>query len=228
MATKVDPFTAFVQSRRQNLRRIAARTCGEYTEGDVMGEAWLLADRIGLKRGFPVDFSNWDDQEIVLAWLFNELVRFADKQTRYAVRLDKDWDQEDAGAAMEALSRFLVAPEEFDPAVAFQIKQEQGDLLSVVRYSYSQAAAYLILLDRFTWDLDDLANHLRVVVGTLHCRIHQCAVWIRHQPSLFDRISMVEADFLPSLAVRRRSAVEIVQTSSGQLQWASDDWAEPQ
>ena len=65
-----------------------------------MGEAWLMAERIGRTRWFDVDFGNAHDQQIVLAWLFNELVRYADKQTRYAVRLDKDWDQEDAGAAV--------------------------------------------------------------------------------------------------------------------------------
>jgi hypothetical protein len=173
LANPAEAFSAFVQSKRAKLRFIASRTCGEHTEGDVMGVAWLMADRIGRKRGFDVDFGNPHDQEIVLAWLFNELVRFADKQVRYAVRLDKDWDQEDAGAAVEALSRFLIAPEEFDPAIAHELEQEREGRMAVIKHSYSQAAAYLILLERFTWDMDDLADFLKVVTATLRGRICQ-------------------------------------------------------
>ena len=193
-----------------------------------MGEAWIMAERIGRKRGFDVDFGNAHDQEIVLAWLFKELVHFADKQTRYAVRLDKDWDQEDAGAAVEALSRFLIAPEAFDPAVAHELAQEQERRMAVIQHSYSQAAAYLILLERFSWDMDDVADHLKVVTGTLRSRIQQCAAWIRQQPSLFDRICVIERNFVPLLtrpALRRQFVEEL---PSGQLVWAGRGWDEPE
>lgn len=192
-----------------------------------MGEAWLMAERIGRTRGFDVDFGNAHDQQIVLAWLFNELVRYADKQTRYAVRLDKDWDQEDAGAAVEALSRFLVAPEEFDPAVAHELEQEREGRMAVIKHSYSQAAAYLILLDRFTWDMDDLADHLKVLTRTLQSRIQQCAAWIRQQPSLFDRICVIERDFVPLLAKPAFGAQFVAELPSGQLVWAGSGWEAP-
>lgn len=227
MAKRADAFLAFAQLKRAKLRSIAFRTCGEHTLEDVMGEAWLIADRIGRKRGFDVDFGNAHDQEIVLAWLFNELVRFADKQTRYAVRLDKDWDQEDAGAAVEALSRFLIAPEAFDPAVAHELAQEQEGRMAVIKHSYSQAAAYLILLERFTWDMDDLADHLKVVTGTLRGRIQRCAAWIRQQPSLFDRICAVEKDFAPFLARGVLSRRFFDELPSGQLVWVGRGWDEP-
>lgn len=226
MAKPADAFLAFARLKRANLRSIAFKTCGEYTVDDVMGEAWLIADRIGRKRGFDVDFGNVDDQETVLAWLFNELVRFADKQTRYAVRLDKDWDQEDAGAAVEALSRFLIAPEAFDPAVAHELEDGRQERMTVVKHSYSQAAAYLILLERFTWDMDGLADHLNVVAGTLQNRIQQCAAWIRQQPSLFDRVCVIELNFVPWVRkqVIERQAVDSLP--SGQLVWAGCGWDE--
>jgi hypothetical protein len=226
MANPVDAFLAFVQLKRAKLRYIASSTCGEHTVDDVMGEAWLIAERIGRKRGFDVDFGNAHDQQIVLAWLFNELVRFADKQTRYAVRLDKDWDQEDAGAAVEALSRFLIAPEAFDPAVAHELDDVRKERMAVIKHSYSQAGAYLILLERFTWDMDDLADHLNVVAGTLQSRIRQCAAWIRQQPSLFDCLCVIELNFAPWVRKRvmERQAVEILP--SGQLVWAGRGWDE--
>jgi hypothetical protein len=228
LANPAAAFSVFVQSKRAKLRLIASRTCGEYTEGDVMGEAWLIAERIGRRRGFDVDFGNAHDQEIVLAWLFNELVRFADKQTRYAVRLDKDWDQEDAGAAVEALSRFLIAPEEFDPAVAHELEEEREERLAVIKHSYSQAAAYLILLERFTWEMDDLATHLKVVTGTLRIRIQQCAAWIRQQPSLFDRICVIDRHFAPFVARSWLGRQFVEELPSGQLAWAGRGWDEPE
>jgi hypothetical protein len=193
-----------------------------------MGESWLIAERIGRRRGFDVDFGNAHDQEIVLAWLFNELVRFADKQTRYAVRLDKDRDQEDAGAAVEALSRVLIAPEEFDPAVAHELEQEREGRMAVIKHSYSQAAAYLILLERFTWDMDDLAAHLKVLTATLRSRIQQCAAWIRQQPSLFDRVCVIERNFAPLVARPGIGRQSVEELPSGQLVWAGRGWDEPE
>jgi len=227
MAMAFDAFSAFAQSRRLNLRRIATRTCGELTEEDVLGEAWLMAEKIGQRRGTPVDFGNVDDQEHVLACLFNRLVRYADKQIRYAVRLDKGWDQEEAGAVEAALFQFLIAPEASDPAVAFQLFQECEDPLALVCHSYSQAAAYVIMLERFDWELDDLAEHLRIVVGTLRARIQNCAVWIRHQPSLFDRVSTIALDFVPSLSRRRSQAAVEYQGSPWQMAWTEGRWQIP-
>jgi hypothetical protein len=227
MANPADAFLAFVQLKRAKLRYIASSTCGEHTVDDVMGEAWLIADRISRKRGFDVDFGNADDQETVLAWLFNELVRFADKHTRYAVRLDKDWDQEDAGAAVEALSRFLIAPEAFDPAVAHELDDARQERMAVVKHSYSQAVAYLILLERFRWDMDDLADHLNVVAGTLQSRIRQCAAWIRQQPSLFDRICVIESGFTPWVARIAFGRPAIEELPSGQLVWVGGEWDKP-
>ncbi|MDB5800857.1 MAG: hypothetical protein JWL63_1796 [Rhodocyclales bacterium] len=221
----VDAFSVFAQSRRVDLRRIAARTCGEYTEADIVSEAWLVAEKIAQQRGFPVDFGNAIDQKTVLAWLFNHLVRYADKQVRYAVRLDKDWDQEDAGAVMASLSRMLIAPEEFDPAVALQLFEERDDFFSLTHHSYSQATAYAILLERFDWELDDLADHLCIVAGTLRTRIYHCVTWIRYQPSLFDRINAIELDFVPLKARwwRRLDGREPLD-SSRQMAWTEGCW----
>lgn len=161
MAASGDSVKLFLDSRRQDLRRIAARTCGEYTIDDVCSEAWLVADEISQKRGFAIDFLNRDDQELLLSWLYGRLVRYADKSVRYAVKLDRDWDSEDADSAAGALARLLTAPDQFDPLVRLLDEEDRFDPMALIQYSYSQASAYVILLHRFDWDLADLADHLR-------------------------------------------------------------------
>jgi len=76
-----------------------------------------------------------DDQQLVLSWLQCKLVRFAEKSIRFAVKLDKDWDNEDSESATNALARLLTAPEQFDPLVRMQAEEERFDPLALTRHS---------------------------------------------------------------------------------------------
>lgn len=163
-----------------------------------------------VKRGFAVDFLNTDDQEQLLSWLDVRLVRYADKSVRYAVKLDRDWDSEDADSAAGALARLLTAPDQFDP-------------MALVQYSYSQASAYVILLHRIDWDLADLADHLSVVVATLRTRVCASGARMANQPSPFDRINTVELNFSPKLG-KRYAPGKNVESSQAQLAWCTPDW----
>lgn len=223
MAASGVSIKLFLDSRRQDLRRIAARTCGEYTVDDVCSEAWLIAEEISQKRGFAIDFLNRDDQEQMLSWLYVRLVRYADKSVRYAVKLDRDWDAEDADSAMGALARLLTAPDQFDPLVRLLDEEDRFDPMALIQYSYSQASAYVILLHRFDWDLADLADHLRIVVATLRAKVCASGAWMSSQPSLFDRINTIDLDFLPRLAKRYVPGKETL-SSQAQLAWRTPDW----
>lgn len=196
----MDSYQAFIIQRRADLRRIARQTCGEHTAEDVEVEAWLIAERISTRRGFPVNFSHRADQEQVLAWLHNELVKYADKRLRYAVKLDKDWDKEDADSAVHAMARLLTAPESFDPAIALLRREDKPDPIALTQHSYSQASAYVILLCRFEWDAEELAAHLRVVVRTLLARLRWFGAWTHWQASLFDGLQAIAVDFEPTKA----------------------------
>lgn len=223
MAASGETVKLFLDSRRKDLRRIAAQTCGEYTIDDVCSEAWLVADEISKRRGFAVDFMNRDDQEQLLAWLYVRLVRYADKSVRYAVKLDRDWDSEDADSAAGALARLLTAPDQFDPLVRLLDDEERFDPMALIQYSYSQASAYVILLHRFDWDLANLADHLRIVVATLRAKVCASGAWMASQPSLFDRINTIELDFSPRLGKRYASG-QNVESSQAQLAWCTPDW----
>lgn len=219
MASTSDPVSRFLTSRRADLRRIAARTCGEHTIEDVCAESWLIAQDIGRKRGLAVDFLNVDDQRLVLSWLHCKLVRFAEKSVRFAVKLDKDWDNEDGESAMNALARLLTAPEQFDPLVKMQADEERFDPLALVRHSYSQASAYVILLHRFDWDLQALSDHLRLVIATVRDKIVSSGAHMKVQPSLFDRVHVVDINFTPRV-VRRAARVSNGDSGQIQLGWA--------
>ena len=91
------PFDRFRTKRRSDLSRIARATRGEYTADDLTSESWILADTIASRRGWEFDWDSEDDQETILGWMHSEFVRFADKSVRFAVKLDKDWDNDDGG-----------------------------------------------------------------------------------------------------------------------------------
>ena len=116
---------------------------------------------------------------------------------RYAVRLDRDWDSEDSEQTGSALARLLTAPLDTDPQIRQQAMDEQEDLDEAVMRSYSEAAAYVLLLIRVDWHLEDLADLLLIGCGTLKLRMRASGLLARIQPSLFDGVARIDRDFDP-------------------------------
>lgn len=212
-------ISEFLRTQAVALRRIAGATRGEMSVEDVKQEAWLVAADIEQRRGYPVDFGDPDDQESVLKWLYCKLVKFAEKQMRHAVRIDRDWDQEDAEVAASALARLLTSPLDSDPLVRLQQAEDEVDYTEVVRHSYSEASAYVLLLIRFDWDVEALAADLRVAVQTLRKHLKLCGIRAKVQPSLFDGLAVVDPAFEPRRA-RRFSIRRLVETVVHQRFWS--------
>ena len=80
--------------------------------------------------------------------MHNRFVKYADKAVRNAVKLDRDWDNEDGERAGAVLARLLTAPLDSDPQMRLQLHEERQELGAIVRHSYSEAAAYVLLLVR--------------------------------------------------------------------------------
>lgn len=191
-------FLSFRASRWSDFRRIAGSSRGDYSADDVSNEAWLVAYEIERKRGFAVDFLNLEDQDLVICYLYNKLVNFSEKTVRYAVKLDRDWDSEDSDSPVSCLARLLTAPSHSDPFQQMQANEKLAELPAVIKHSYSQASAYVILLHRFEWDLGSLSEYLRLVLSTLRKRMVASGALVKRQPSLFDRIQSIDADFEPA------------------------------
>jgi hypothetical protein len=192
-----DPFPVFLQTKRSDLSRIAARTKGEVPADELASEAWLMAIEIGQHRGWTFDFADEEDQDTLFAWMHNRFVKYADKAIRNAVKLDRDWDSEDSERAGAAIARLLMAPLDSDPQMRLQLHEEQHELLAIVRHSYSEAAAYILLLVRVDWHAEDLASLLWIGVGALRQRLKTSGLRARVQPSLFDGIEVIDPEFSP-------------------------------
>ncbi|MGH8084616.1 MAG: hypothetical protein ACREPV_05010 [Lysobacter sp.] len=201
-------FERFLTTRRSDLQRISRRTRGEHSLDDVISEAWLTASEIGQRRGWAFEFGDQDDQDQLFAWLHVRLVKYADKTVRYAIRLDDGDDDDDGERIGATLARLLTAPLDTDPQVRQQLIEEREQLLDRLRRSYSQATAYVLLLMRVDGHLSDLAELLRVTIGTLRDRMKRVGLVARIQPTLFDGIERIALDFHPWQ--KRRHAISPV------------------
>jgi len=207
------PFETFLHIRDAELRRIS-RHSREHAFEEAQSEAWLVAIEIGHQRGWPLDFTDQDDQDMLLARLYNRLVKFAEKTVRYAARLDHGKD-DDAERTGNTLARLLTAPLDSDPQVRRQLLEERHVLIEHVQQSYSQAAAYMLLLIRAEGDLKDLAVLLWIGVGTLRERMKRVALLARVQSTLFDGIERLD----PAMeAWRRPPALRRAHHAAGPLQ----------
>jgi hypothetical protein len=194
-------FLEFLQHRRNDLHRIARQTRDRLGLEELASEAWIATYRIGTRRSRPLDFSCPIDQEALLGSLYSRLVKFTGNSVRYAARLDQGWYGND-GEAGPTLASLLVAPHDSDPQIRQMLQEESESFLAIVRSSYSQAAAYVLLLIRVEWQLRDLATLLWISVETLRKRMLYCAELADVQASLFDGIETIDNDFAPTQRIR--------------------------
>lgn len=158
-----DGFGDFVAQRRKDLARIARHTSGEYELQDVIGEAFLMAADIAERRGRAVDWSDPADQERVLAYLYQKLVRYTETTVRFAVRLDERLEDED-GDFVHPLVRTLASDGGRDPLAAAMEKELQRAAPTAMP-RYCLATAWIQLVRHFDNRMQAVANHLLISVG---------------------------------------------------------------
>ncbi|WP_157598895.1 hypothetical protein [Rhodanobacter sp. Root561] len=190
-------FNGFLQCRRNDLQRIARQSADQLGLQEMASEAWIAADVIGTRRKLSLNFANPVDQETLLGYLYSRLVKYPHRSVRYAARLDQSLcgDGEEPGPTLASL---LVAPHDSDPQIRQMLQEESESFRAVVRSSYSQAAAYVLLLIRVEWQLGDLASMLWISVETLRKRLRSCAELAGVQSSLFDGIDSIDENFSPT------------------------------
>lgn len=198
-----DRAQQFFRDRADDLKRIARATRGDTELGDVQNEAWLVTVDIERKRGYPVDFAVRADQETVIGTLYNRLVKFAEKHLRHAVRLDTDWDKDESTSFGAVLARLLTAPFSSRPDARLRQSQDAAEAPDTVQRSYSEASAYVLLLMRFDWDRPELADHLRIALGTLNSRLRFAGAKAAMQRSVFDGVEKIPVDFAPTIGPPR-------------------------
>lgn len=218
MSTGFDAIAKFFKDRVKDLKQIARGAQGDLELSDVENEAWIEAQKLGESRGAPVNFLDHGDQEHLLARLYNRLVKYANTTLRYAVRLDKDWDREESTAFGATLARLLTAPASYDPVVSLEASQDGDEVQAAVQRSYSEAAAYVLLLMRFDWEAKDLAIHLRIALASLRLRLRIAGFKVKFQPSLFDGVAKIPEDF-PANVRPERVTRQPVHLEGEQVAW---------
>jgi hypothetical protein len=209
-------FETFIKGALANLRRIARATRNEKTVDDLQQDAFLIACEIAEKRGYEIDFSDEADQSLVLSYLNHRSVKRGDWKFRRAERIDAT--QIDDDGEMANWFRNLAAPLSSDPLVQLEARQSPSQLETILATSYSQAAAYLVILAHFG-DLKTIAAYLAVTIGALNTRFGRASEVVKTQPSLFDRIEKIPVSFLPK---QRFPYPAKIEDSRNYEQWGWD------
>lgn len=192
-------FADFLYQRRDDLRRIIRNSLDHLELAEVESEAWVAAQGLSDRLNRALDFRDSADQEALLGRLYAQIVKWTGISVRNHGKRDRSLDDEDRGPV---LANLLRAPHDTDPEIRQILREERREFLKVVRASYSQAAAYVLLLIRMEWELCDLASLLWIGVATLRARIARCAELSSVQPTLFDGIDHIDPDFAPTRRMR--------------------------
>jgi 23S rRNA pseudoU1915 N3-methylase RlmH len=197
-------YSAFLKKRAKDFRSIAAKTKGDMTVEDLHGEAWLIAIHLAGKRGEAINWSDRADQSLIFGALTIEHVWRKNKERKQSVSADKEREGHDENAS--ALIALLPAEETSDPLALLERREEEESESAqakreeeeAILESYSQSAAYIIVL----WHFDNIriraAAYLVINQGTLRKRVAFAAEALKMQPSLFDRIEKIDETFMPA------------------------------
>ncbi len=207
-------FQMFLEKMKANFRRISRATRNDVPIEDLENDAFVLALDIGERRGSPIDFSNPEDQELVMRALYVEKVKRGDWNLRRSVRIDHELEGEEEGGPL--VDR-LPARESSDPLVLLLELESFVDTDAMLAASYSQATAYAITFRNFNNDRKKVCMHLVISGGVLSRRVTNAADTVMVQPSIFDCIERVPSDFMPpqgrAYAARIEDAREAAQTA---------------
>lgn len=191
-------FKKFVQEKIADFRRIVWKTKGEVALEDLENEAWLVAHEIGQKRDSQLDLSNLDDQDLVMAALYNKSVKRREKNIQYAVRIDEE-RSDDEGAGLSLADR-LPASANSDPLIFLLSEEHLKEADRIVELeiasSYSEATAYVIALHRFN-SREKLCKYMVLSNDALLRRLRKAKATVSEQASLFDRIERISKKFKP-------------------------------
>ncbi|WP_426117241.1 hypothetical protein [Massilia sp. PWRC2] len=220
MSRPSSPFDTFLIAEASSFRRIAYAAKVE-TVGDLHGEAWIIASEIGRKRGWPVDFSVVDDQQLIIGRLYVLKVIRRDRHFLGAVQVDQGTESDDG--SLRLIDR-LAAPLGADPLVQLLDREDEQARAKALTESYSQAAAYLHTFARFRQDRERICDHLWITDATLSKRMVVAAQTYHRQKSLFDRKVKIGSRFIPQPG---RRLAESIRTHLVSSQWGWDFDSQP-
>ena len=119
-------------------------------------------------NGRPLDLADPQDQETLIARLYQQLVRYTELNVRHAVRLDHAPGDADEP---HPLAHLLSAGESHDPLVALlEAEESRSRDVAEPTAGESLAGAYLHLLRRFDNRMAEVATHLLISLSYCYRR----------------------------------------------------------
>jgi hypothetical protein len=212
-----EAYQAFKEKYRKNFQRISAATNYEIPVEDLQQDAVLAAAELEKTKGRPIDFSDPEDQKLVMGAVHMRNVVRPEKNMKYAARLDAEPEGEEG--SLGAWLHQLQASDESDPIVTLIMRESAVDTDKLLADSYSQATAYAMVFVYFKNNKDDICAYLVISESTLTRRIAFAAATFRVQPSLFDRIERITVDFRALPGKAYRPAMELNSEKNGQWCW---------
>jgi hypothetical protein len=197
-------FTRMIAAMLSHLKRIAGSTQGEHSVDDLKNEAYIIAADVRADLTHDVEPEDEQLQSTVIAKIQKLFGRFVNRPMRYAARIDRDDVDDDGDFVGNAIAARLSAPEAYEPHVALEQREESDAAKQAIDAQFSEAVAYLRVLDRFDGDKPIIARYLAIHASTLDARLSRAGLFAEFQPSMFDGIETVPDDFFPRRGFRRR------------------------
>lgn len=191
----IDEFENFYTAVLPGLRRISRETQGEYTVDDLKNEAWVLVFELQ-EKGITDNLSSPRFQNNILARLCNRFCKFTSKVVRFAVRIDDKDDDADDGKKNYWLDG-LTASHEDDPLLKLCKVEEMQEKEKHLQSSYSEAMAYVNLLENFHTDRKAISEHLSLSWKWILQKMRRARCWVKKQCSLFDGVEIIDDQFMP-------------------------------
>lgn len=189
----LEPFETLYKSLLPKLRFIASQTQGETTIDDLMSEVWLLREELQSDKKITT-LSNHEVQQNIFLRLYGRFVKFANKGLRYAIRLDHIIDDENGDNKnwLDSLAATSEDHEAYLCRVEEELQQE-----AQLKGCFSQATAYLRLLENFKSNKAAIAKHLALSLSWLRRKIQRARNHVECQRSLFDNVEEIAENFMP-------------------------------
>ena len=200
----MDSFAKFLQQRRKDLKRIARASRGESSLEDVAQEAWLIAEQVAGKTGKPKDFEDPKFQSLLIAYLYQSLVRYTELNVRHGVRLDHA-PGDDEGSAHPLMGK-LVSDDGNDPlsyllSVESRTESPSPDDASLLG---TNAGAWVVLLRQCDNRMRTVSARLLISLSHAYHCMSRAKLRAMHQ----NAITLRPRDPEPRLGAWRRARYE--------------------
>lgn len=202
---------------RKQLERIAWSSEGDHSIDDLTSETWLIVDELHADPDAALDPEDESLRNMIVTRLHRQFGKFVNRKERFAARIDQDDIDDNGDPLPSAIGARLAAPEQYEPLAALEMREHANAAARLINERFSEAVAYIRTFEKFDGDKESVAHYLAIRVRTLDSRVGRAANVQHYQPSIFDGIERIPADFMPARGHWKSYVLDSGGTYSGQL-----------